>query len=218
MKSILADLLQRLTKEAKVTLAGTHESVLAISERVNRKTQTLRLHWQASTLMRQMEDVSCGIGQTLCDLVASTHSTGATTSITHTTADTRLLEAATTARFLKQELVRVEESIRELEVEVLHEDLINIQRDLMSRSATMARFLAAADSSAVGQSIAQLNLPGTIRAAALLRGPALLSSTAEIPIRAGDIVILVGPQADLAGIGLRFHKSKAEPFEQYKTK
>ncbi len=204
MNAILADLLQRLTKEAKVSVAGTRESVLAISERVNRKTQTLRLHWQASTLMRQMETVSRSVGHTLCDLAVPSHSTGTMTPITHMVANTRLLEAAATARLLKQELMRVEESIRELEVEALHEDLIKVQRDLMSRSAGLSRLVVAHDSSVVGLSVAQLNLPETTHAAALLRGPTLLSCAAEIPIRGGDIVILVGSQAELQGIGARF--------------
>jgi hypothetical protein len=204
MNAVLADLLQRLTKEAKVTVAGMRESVLAIAERVNRKTQTLRLHWQASTLIRQMEYVSRSVGQTLCDLGPPSDCPATTTSVAHMAANTRLLEAATTSRSIKQELMHVEESIRELEVEVLHEDLIKIQRDLMSRCVGLLRLIVAPDSPVVGLSLAQLNLPETTRAAALLRGPALLSCAAEIPIRAGDIVILVGPQAELPGAAAQF--------------
>jgi K+/H+ antiporter YhaU regulatory subunit KhtT len=207
MNAILADLLQRLTKEAKVTVMGTREAVLAIAERVNRKTQTLRLHWHASTLMHQMEHVSRGVGQTLCDLcdlVSESHSTGMMAPITEMTAHTRLIEAATAARSLKQELMRVEESIRELEVEALHEALINIQRDLMSRSAGLSRLVIAPDSSVVGLSLAQLKLPESTHAAALLRGSAVLSHATEHALRAGDIVILIGPQAELSGIRARF--------------
>jgi K+/H+ antiporter YhaU regulatory subunit KhtT len=204
MNAILADLLHRLTKEAKVTVMGTREAVLAIAERVNRKTQTLRLHWHASTLMHQMEHVSRGVGQTLCDLVSESHSTGMMAPITEMTAHTRLIEAATAARSLKQELMRVEESIRELEVEALHEALINIQRDLMSRSAGLSRLVIAPDSSVIGLSLAQLKLPESTHAAALLRGSAVLSHATEHALRAGDIVILIGPQAELSGIRARF--------------
>jgi K+/H+ antiporter YhaU regulatory subunit KhtT len=204
MNPILADLLQRLTKEAKVTVMGTRESVLAIAERVNRKTQTLRLHWHASTLMHQMEHVSRGVGQTLCDLASESHSTGMMAPITEMTVHTRLIEAATAARSLKQELMRVEESIRELEVEALHEALINIQRDLMSRSAGMSRLVIAPDSSVIGLSLAQLKLPESTHAAAVLRGSAVLSHATEHALRAGDIVILIGPQAELSGIRARF--------------
>jgi K+/H+ antiporter YhaU regulatory subunit KhtT len=204
MNAILADLLHRLTKEAKVTVMGTREAVLAIAERVNRKTQTLRLHWHASTLMHQMEHVSRGVGQTLSDLVSESHSTGMMAPITEMTAHTRLIEAATAARSLKQELMRVEESIRELEVEALHEALINIQRDLRSRSAGLSRLVIAPDSSVVGLSLAQLKLPESTHAAALLRGSAVLSHATEHALRAGDIVILIGPQAELSGIRARF--------------
>jgi K+/H+ antiporter YhaU regulatory subunit KhtT len=204
MNAILTDLLQRLTKEAKVTVVGTRESVLAIAERVNRKTQILRLHWHASTLMHQIEHVSRGVGQTLCDFASESHSTGMMAPSTEMTAHTRLIEAATAARSLKQELMRVEESIRELEVEALHEALINIQRDLMSRSAGMSRLVIAPDSSVIGLSLAQLKLPESTHAAALLRGPAVLSRATEHALRAGDIVILIGPQAELSGIRARF--------------
>lgn len=205
MNHIFADLLQRLTKEVKVTAAGMRESVLAISERVNRKTQTLRLHWQAATLAHQMEHVFRTVGQTLCDLAAPSNSfTGTMPTTTHMAANTRLLEGATAARALKQELMQVEELIRELEVEALHEDFIKIQRDLINRSAGLARLVITSDSSAVGLSLTQLNLPETTRAAALLRGPTLLSPTAEVLIRAGDIIILIGPQVKLQEVAARF--------------
>src|SRR5688500_1939508 len=141
MNAILADLLHRLTKEAKVTVMGTREAVLAIAERVNRKTQTLRLHWHASTLMHQMEHVSRGVGQSLCDLRSASPSTDLMAPITGMSSRTWLIEAATAALSHKQELTRVEESIRELEVEALHEALINIKLDLMSRSAGLSRLV-----------------------------------------------------------------------------
>ena len=201
MNIIFADLWQRLTKEAAVTLTGTRETILAISERVNRKTQTLRLHWQASTLAHQLEDVSRNVGQTLCDLAAPPHhSSGPMTLTTHLTANTRLLEAATAARSIKDELRLVEESIRDLEIEALHEDFIKIQRDLISRSAGLLRVAVAPDSLVIGRSLAQLNLPDTTRVAAFLRGPTLLSCIAEIPIQAGDVIVFVGPQVELSNL------------------
>ena len=40
-----AEFLQRIRKEFTLTLTGLRETVLAISERVNRKVQVLKLHW-----------------------------------------------------------------------------------------------------------------------------------------------------------------------------
>lgn len=204
MNRLFADLWQRLTKEASITLAGTGEAVLCLSERVNRKTQLLRLHWQAATLTQEMEKVSQNVGHVLCDLVSpSSYDTGGMTAANMPTS-APLLESAAAVRVLKQELANVERSIRELEVEALHEDLVKIQRDLTSRSAGLSRLVVAPGSSAVGLSLAQLNVPEMTHAVALLRGPTLLSPTAEVPIRVGDIVVLLGPQAALQQVASHF--------------
>jgi hypothetical protein len=203
MAQLLIELWQRLVKEAKVTLSGTREAILAISERVNRKTQTLRLHWQAATLTHQMEDISRTVGHALCDLaVPSGHDTDVVR--VQLAARTHLLEGATAVRVLKQELTHVEGAIRDLELEALHEGLVQIQRDLTSRSAGLSRFVVRPDSAAVGLSLFQLDLPTMTQVAALFRGPTLLSPSAEVFLRAGDIVILLGPQAELQRVASHF--------------
>jgi K+/H+ antiporter YhaU regulatory subunit KhtT len=203
MAQLLIELWQRLVKEAKVTLSGTREAILAISERVNRKTQTLRLHWQAATLTHQMEDISRTVGHALCDLaVPPGHDTDVVR--VQLAARTHLLEGATAVRVLKQELTHVEGAIRDLELEALHEGLVQIQRDLTNRSASLSRFVVTPDSAAVGLSLLQLDLPTMTQVAALLRGPTLLSPSAEVFLRAGDIVILLGPQAELQRVASHF--------------
>ncbi len=116
MTEIFADLFQRLTKEASVTVAGARESVLAISERVNRKTQTLRLHWHAATIRHQMESVYRTLGQTLCDVAdpAGPLMPMSAANSTHTHA--RVRDAAAAVQLLKRELGLVEAAIRDLEV------------------------------------------------------------------------------------------------------
>jgi K+/H+ antiporter YhaU regulatory subunit KhtT len=203
MAQLLIELWQRLVKEAKITLSGTREAILAISERVNRKTQTLRLHWQAATLTHQMEDISRTVGHALCDLaVPPGHDTDVVR--VQLAARTHLLEGATAVRVLKQELTHVEGAIRDLELEALHEGLVQIQRDLTNRSASLSRFVVTPDSAAVGLSLLQLDLPTMTQVAALLRGPTLLSPSAEVFLRAGDIVILLGPQAELQRVASHF--------------
>jgi Trk K+ transport system NAD-binding subunit len=114
------------------------------------------------------------------------------------------LEGATAVRVLKQELTHVEGAIRDLELEALHEGLVQIQRDLTNRSASLSRFVVTPDSAAVGLSLLQLDLPTMTQVAALLRGPTLLSPSAEVFLRAGDIVILLGPQAELQRVASHF--------------
>jgi K+/H+ antiporter YhaU regulatory subunit KhtT len=198
-------LVQRLLKEVTLTIAGMRESVVAISERVNRKTQTLRLHWQAATLADQMEKTHRVLGRTLCDLSPSSSLTGTMgLTATHIDEHAALDEAATAVRQLKQELMQVDAAVRDLEVEALHEDLLKVQRDLTSRSAALLRIIVAPTSLTVGLPLTRLDFPVTVRVAALLRGPTLLSPTSDVPLRAGDIVIILGPQEALQRVASQF--------------
>ena len=52
----------RLQRELSVTGSALYETVLAVSERVNRKVQIMRLHWQASTLLRRNDRNLSGAG------------------------------------------------------------------------------------------------------------------------------------------------------------
>lgn len=199
-------LIQRLAKEVSLTLTGLRESVVAISERVNRKTQIVRRHWQAAALLDQIEHVHRILGKSLCDVMSPSGAFTGTLvrSALHVDEHAALLDAAMAVRQLKQDLLSVDASIRDLEVEALHEDCLTIQRDLNSRSAALSRLIVAPTSFAVGLSLTQLNLPFTLRVAALLRGPALLSPTSDVPLRAGDIVIMLGPQEDLQRAASQF--------------
>ena len=212
MNHLLADILQRLIKETKVTIAGSRESLLAVSERVNRKTQTLRLHWRAAAVRHQMEREYVRVGHLLCNTVSAAPRGGVRPETSPDNVDTRLVESASSVLLLKKELHETEELIRSLEAEVLHEELIHIQRDLIGRSAGMARVIITPNSSAIGRLVEQLDLPPMTRVAGVLRGPVLLSQDEKMPIRSGDILILLGPQPEvqLVAAALRGHPSVDE--------
>lgn len=209
MTNLLADILQRVIKETKITLAGSRESILAISERVNRKTQTLRLHWRAAAVRHQMEAEYVRVGHLLCNTLtgAASNAGGRQETSPGNAVDTRLIESASCVLLLKKDLHETDELIRSLEAEVLHEELIHIQRDLIGRSAGMARVIITPSSSAIGRLVEQLDLPPMTRVAGVLRGPVLLSQDEQMPIRSGDIMILLGPQPEvqLVATALRGH-------------
>ena len=64
------DFLNRLQKELSITSTALHETIVSISERVNRKVQILRLHWQASTLLERIDGVTHDLGQQIAGLKA----------------------------------------------------------------------------------------------------------------------------------------------------
>ncbi len=64
------ELLGRVHKELSITGSAFYETILAISERVNRKVQIIRLHWHASTLLQQSEHLTGEVGQQIVDQVS----------------------------------------------------------------------------------------------------------------------------------------------------
>jgi hypothetical protein len=64
------ELLGRIQQELSITGSAIYETVLALSERANRKVQVLRLHNQASNLMGQIEQSHGDLGRHIVALSA----------------------------------------------------------------------------------------------------------------------------------------------------
>ena len=115
-----ATIFHRITKEARITVSGLQEAVLAVSERVNRRVQILRLHWQAASLHRQILVAHRETGMALCDLpglLDSIDSTLVQELSVH--AEMHMRQSAGSIRLLQAELMTIEAAIRELEIEAL---------------------------------------------------------------------------------------------------
>lgn len=193
-----AELLSRIRKELTVSLAVLREAVLAISERVNRKAQLLKLHWQASDISHKVDSTHRALGVQLFPLLSSSAELKRLEPALGWPEAAGLLSAATSqVGLLKKELGQVETLVRELEVEAMREDLLKIQQDLSTRSGTIERVQVARGAWAVDRSISQMGLSPMTRVAAVLRGPALLHLTDSLVFQSGDLVVLVGPQVEV---------------------
>ncbi|TAJ07242.1 MAG: hypothetical protein EPO61_14875 [Nitrospirae bacterium] len=190
------EFLHRIRKELTVTLTGLHEVVIAVSERVNRKVQILKLHWQASAMDQQIEAIHQRIGEQIVSRLteggAATHSDSNRQEIDHL-----LAEATSRIRLLKGDLGQVEALMRELEAETLRETLLKVQHDLFTRAASLERVVVNHGASASGRAPAQLGLAASTHVVAILRGTAILTQPDSIAFRPGDIVILIGRRDDL---------------------
>lgn len=193
------DFLRRIRKEFTLTARGFHETVLAIAERVNRKVQILRLHWQAASLSGQIERLHQQLGAALCSVLAPQETRDAH-EISHGTTQQHLADIASRVSTLKQELLLVDPLVRQIESEALREDLLNLERDLFHRSATIERLRIVPGALASGSLVSQLGLPTTVRVVAVLRGPSLLLSFDAVPFRPGDMVILLGHRDALKAV------------------
>jgi len=197
------EFLQRIRKEFTLTLTGAREAILAVSERVNRKVQILKLHWQASSLIDHIESIQQETGAFLAEHLLRDRAPSTQVSHPippepiHPEIAAKLPTTAARIRLLKNDLQRIDALTRELEAEALSDDLRKIQRDLCTRSATVERIVVPAGSSVCGRAVAQLGLHPDVRVAAVLRGPALMTDLDSLPLRAGDIMLLVGPREEL---------------------
>jgi TrkA family protein len=205
-----AEYLRRIRKEFTLTARGIHETVLAIAERVNRKVQILKLHWQAASLCDAIERLQQQLGAELCAVFAA-HDGGQPNAALPGLTVRRIAETASKVRLLKQELLQVDPQVRQIESEALREDLLNLERDLFLRAATIERLRVVQGAPAIGCAIGQLGLPSSVRVAAVLRGSSLLLNFDTVMFRPGDTVILLGSRDELKTVLPLFLERKRVP-------
>lgn len=184
----------RLHKELSITGSALYEIVLSISERVNRKTQIIRLHWHASGVIQQIDDITAEVGRQVADhinrpsLRQNQHNDAVDTAVSQ--AATRILE-------LKQSLTQIDGQIRELKLEAIHEDSLKLQQDLTVRSAKIERLTITRHAAAVGQTISAMPRSSSVHIASVLRGPFLLAPSDGLSFRSDDIVVLIGRESEV---------------------
>ncbi len=193
------ELLARIRKELSLTGSALYETIVAIAERVNRKVHVLRLHSQAATILNQTHAIHRHIGQRVAALAAKP------AAGIHPIAPSELTSLqdaiGTASDRIKGQLTAlqlVERQIRELKIELAHEDLLTMQRELGLRDAGLERVVVARGAPVIGHPIGEFDLPATTHIVAVLRGPFLLPLSPSMTLRPDDIVILVGLRHDLA--------------------
>jgi uncharacterized protein with PhoU and TrkA domain len=191
------ELLGRVHKELSITGHAFYETILSISELVNRKVQIIRLHWQASTLLQRIDDVTAEVGQQIVVQVSDRLQDQSHPDSVVGVIDQTLADAISRVQELKQTLIGVDAEIRELKIETVHQDLLSLQQDLALRSGGIERLTVVRGAAAAGQPLSALPQCSSTSVAAVLRGPFLLPPTHDLQFRPGDIVVLVGAQTEL---------------------
>ena len=191
------ELLGRVHKELSITGHAFYETILSISELVNRKVQIIRLHWQASTLLQRIDDVTAEVGQQIVVQVSDRLQNQSHPDSVVGVIDQTLADAISRVQELKQTLIGVDAEIRELKIETVHQELLSLQQDLALRSGGIERLTVVRGAAAAGQPLSALPQCSSTSVAAVLRGPFLLTPTHDLQFRPGDIVVLVGVQTEL---------------------
>ena len=204
------ELLARLRKELFLTGSALYETIVAIAERVNRKVHVLRLHGQATTILNQTHAIHRQIGRRIAELGAKPSGTMPSAApATRSTLEDTLRIASDRIKGQQVALQQIERHIRDLKIELAHEDLLTMQRELGLRDATIERVVVSRSAPVIGHPIGEFDLPPTTHIVAVFRGPFLLPLTDSMTLRPDDIVILVGLRHDLAHWLPHFQRSAA---------
>ncbi len=198
------ELLGRIQQELSITGSAIYETVMALAERTNRKVQVLRLHSQASTLINQIEQVHGDLGRQIATLCAKRPLESGLSLPPSDELDHALGQASGRVQQLKQTLFTVDSQIRELKLETIHQDLLTLQQDLSLRAAAIERVTIVRGSPFIGRALAEVTLPSSIRLVTVLRGPFLIPPDTGLVLRADDILVIIGLQADLEQVASEF--------------
>ncbi|MFO0705972.1 MAG: TrkA C-terminal domain-containing protein [Nitrospira sp.] len=198
------ELISRLQRELAITGSALYETVLAISERVNRKVQIMRLHWHASTLLQRNDRICNELGREIADCMVRRSPGRSFSDIETSRVDQAVARATFQAQDLKRSLVQLDAQIRQLKLESIHEDLLRLHQDLSVRSAGIERVVVTRSSSSIGKRLDDVPRSSSVHIATVLRGPFLLAPVGDLVFRTDDIVVLLGAQAELDQLTLWF--------------
>jgi hypothetical protein len=202
------ELIGRIQQELSITGSAVYETVLALAERANRKVQVLRLHSQAANLLSQIEQSHGDLGRHIAAFCAKRPPFSHESALPSDQLDGVLGQASDRIQLLKQTLVSVDSQIRELKLETIHHELLTLQQELGLRAAAIERFPLVQGSPVVGRTLAEVALPGSVRLVTVLRGPFLIPADDTLVLRVGDILVMIGLQADLARVASEFTQAR----------
>jgi hypothetical protein len=192
------ELIGRIQQELSITGSAIYETVLALAERANRKVQVLRLHSHASNLLNQIEQGHGDLGRHIAALCARRPPFSHESVPPSDQAEGFLDQVGDRIHHLKQTLLHVDSQIRELKLETIHHELLTLQQDLSLRAAAIERFPIVQGSSVIGRTIGSVAFPSSVRIVTILRGPFLVPPDNALILRADDVLVVIGLQADLA--------------------
>ena len=194
------ELIGRIQQELSITGSAIYETVLALAERANRKVKVLRLHSQASNLLNQIEQGHGDLGRHIAALCAKRPPFSHESIPPSDQFEGFLDQVGNRVHHLKQTLLHVDSQIRELKLETIHQELLTLQQDLSLRAAAIERFPILQGSSVIGRTIGSVAFPSSVRIVTILRGPFLVPPDNALVLRADDVLVVIGLQADLAQV------------------
>ncbi|MFO0773489.1 MAG: hypothetical protein U0172_02330 [Nitrospiraceae bacterium] len=202
------DFAGRLYREFRISLDSIEEAVLAIAERVQRKAQLGRLHWNAASLTQQIGTINRDLGRTLVNhvegsaqlrrrMMLAPATVPTTPTDSSTDPDDNLQQASTRIQQLKSQLIALESRIQTVRQDLLRDDVQRVGRDLETRGWTLQYVTVKESASGTLMTLADLTATTDAQVPFVVSGDRVLKPSALQHVRPGDVLLLIGPKDDV---------------------
>jgi K+/H+ antiporter YhaU regulatory subunit KhtT len=185
------NLFQSALRTLSISLDGAKEAIMAVAERVARRVQVTKLQLQAEDAEARLKQAYQALGQCLYDTHAG-HPPGAFTV-------DDALPLCESIRAEQRALQELRDRLASRYDDVLILPLIRLQEDLQEGGGTIERVTIAPNAPADGKPLGEVPLPDSVRVALVRRNESLLYPSAQLVLRAGDQLTVIGNRSALPG-------------------
>lgn len=182
---------QSTLRTLSISVEGAKEAVMAVAERVARRVQVTKLQLQA-------EDAEARLRQTYEALGQCLHAAQAAHSPETATVDDAL-PLCEDIRAEQRALQEIRDRLASRYDDVLIVPLIRLQEDLQAGGGTIERVTIAPSAQADGKPLNEVALPESVRIVLVRRNDALFFPSAQMILRAGDQVTIIGNRSEFPG-------------------
>ncbi|HZC68575.1 MAG TPA: TrkA C-terminal domain-containing protein [Nitrospirales bacterium] len=177
--------LQSTTRALSISLEGLKEAIMGVAERVARRVHVAKLRFQAEDAEVRLRQAYESLGQCLY----ATHTVRFPETLT---VIDEALPMCESIRAEQRTLEAVRDRLASQYEEVLTVPLIRLHEDLQAGGGTVEHVTIAPGIAADGRRLADLSLPESVGIVLVRRGESVLFPHAEVVLRAGDQVTLIG--------------------------
>ena len=176
---------QSTLRTLSISFGGAKEAVMAIAERVARRVQVTKLQLQAEDAEVRLRQAYESLGQRL-------YATHAMHFSSETAKVDDALPLCEDIRAEHRALQEIRDRLASRYDDVLIVPLIRLQEDLQAGGGTIERATIAPSAQADGKPLSEVALPEGVRIVLVLRNDALMFPSAQMILRAGDQVTIIG--------------------------
>ena len=183
---------QSTLRTLSISFDGAKEAVMAVAERVARRVQVTKLQLQAEDAEARLRQSYESLGQRLY----AVHATRSPEALREVDDALPLCEGI---RAEQRTLQEIRDRLASRYDDVLVVPLIRLQEDLQTGGGTIERVTITPNARADGRPLSDVGFPESVRIVLIRRNDSLMFPSAQLILRAGDQVTVIGNRSAFPG-------------------